>query len=251
MQPTEKRGASSGKTGASCERTIAYSDADEQAWWCYCAHVLQIWLSRKVPWGPGNMTQHPAGLVPDGVNFCSSCGCTPSRAGHGLVECFGQCKASAVGALHGGKVGQQAIITHACHGLDVGTRRTDHVLTKGHGLLRQTLMNGCRRYVHRRVQWRDLGRPWGPRRSGLTPGPNGHEGQKEVARNRGRAFDTAGATGRGFDVVGSKAICYQGDHTVCTGRPRSLLGRVFRRVGQPILTPPGDCYVLPCKQLFS
>ena len=39
------------------------------------------------------------------------------------------------------------------------------------------------------------------RRLGVTPGAKGDEGEKEFAGNLRRAFDKAGATCSGFDVV--------------------------------------------------
>ena len=167
MPPPAKIGALRGQTGARGALTRADSADAAHALVCSCDHLIKIGLLRNVPWAQGKRTHPTAGRVPDGVHVCSSWGCTPSRAGTGLVEGFGPCKARAVGALHFGPVGKQAIITPACPGVDWGKRLPEPVRKPGTGRLRPTWMPGFRRDVHRRVPWRDRGRPWGPRRLGL------------------------------------------------------------------------------------
>ena len=98
-------------------------------------------------------------------------------------------------------------IAYVFQGLAFGKGLTDHILKKGHGLLVHALMNSFRRDCHILVPLRDLCRQLCQRRLGLTPGPKGHEGQKEFPRNLRRAFDKAGATCGGFDVVGSQEVC--------------------------------------------
>ena len=127
------------------------------------------------------MIKHAVFIVPHRLNFGPSFAGTPSRAGKELVQTVGQGKTSTVGEIHFGKGGKKTIIAHVFQGLDFGKCLTDHILKKGNGLLVHALMNSFRRDCHILVQLRDLCRQLCQGRLGLTPGPKGHEGQKEVS----------------------------------------------------------------------
>src|SRR5713101_2807982 len=153
------------------------------------------------------MTKGTAFIVPYSLNFGSSfCG-TPSRTREGILETLWQSKACTIGEIYFCKVGKKSIIADVVEHLDFCKDLTNHILKKGKGLLVHPLMNGFRRDCHILAQLCDLRRQLCQRRFGLAPGPKGHEGQEEFARNLRRAFDKASATGCSFDVVGRKEVC--------------------------------------------
>lgn len=69
------------------------------------------------------------------------------------------------------------------------------------------LMNRCWRHLNLRSQLRHFRGQLRQRGLGITPHPEGDQGQKEVARNFRGALDKAGPTGGSFDVVGGKELC--------------------------------------------
>ena len=226
IEPTEKIGASRGKARESCECKIAQINDQQHACMRSCHHGIDRALVGNVPWRQRTMTQDTVLIVPHGVNFGPSFGRTPARAGAGLVQGFWQSKAGAVSEIHMRKGGKQSIITHVFEGLDFGKGLTEHGLKKSNGLLVHPLVNGFRRDVHLLAQWRDLRRSWCPCRVGLTPSATRHEGEEEFARHLRRTLDKAGATCRGFDVVGRQEVGSHGYRTACTGRHGSLPGMV-------------------------
>src|SRR5713101_7287940 len=147
------------------------------------------------------MTKSTAFIVPHRLDFRSGFCRTPSRARKEIMQTFWKLKTGTVSEIHLGKVCEKPIIADFFYGLDFRQRLTDHVLKESKRTLVHALMNGFRRTLHLLVQWRHLRRQLRQRRGGVTPGPKGDEGQKQFAGQLRRAFDKAGATRGGFDVV--------------------------------------------------
>src|SRR5438270_539731 len=76
--------------------------------------------------------------------------------------------------------------------------------------------------------------------------------QKAWPRALRRALDKAGTPGGGFEVVGGKKGCDQGDRPAGTRRQSRLLRLVVRGVGPPLFAPEGDGYLAcPWKRFLS
>src|SRR2546430_4784831 len=94
--------------------------------------------------------------------------------------------------------------------------------------------------------------PVGPRASGPPSTSPTSRGPESVARALRRALDKAGTPGGGFEVVGGKKGCDQGDRPAGTRRQSRLLRLVVRGVGPPLFAPEGDGYLAcPWKRFLS
>ena len=147
------------------------------------------------------MAKHTAFIVPHRLNFGPGFGRTPSRAGKQIRQTVWQSKTGTVSEIHLGKGGKEPLSAHFFEGLDFGKRLADHVLKKNKRALVHALMNGFRRHFHMLHHLRHFRGQLRQRCLGVTPGAKGDEGEKEFAGNLRRAFDKAGATCSGFDVV--------------------------------------------------
>src|SRR2546428_8774758 len=103
--------------------------------------------------------------------------------------------------MHLGKVGKETVITGFVEGLYFCKSLTDHFLKKDKSTLMHSLMQRFRRHLERLSQLRHLRGQLRQRRCGITPDAEGDEGQKNLPRNFGSAFDKASPTSGVFDVV--------------------------------------------------
>jgi hypothetical protein len=239
--PTETIGASRGKARERFERQRAPSKDNQPAGLGSCDHGIASALVGNVPWRQRHMTQETGLIVPPRLHVGPRLGRPPAGAGNSLGQGFGQANAGAVRAISMRQGGQQSLRTPGFEGLDFGQGLPQHGRKTGQGLLVPPLVHGFRRTVHLLAPWRERRRSWCPCRVGRTPRAKRHAGAEALAGTLRRPLDTAGATCRGFNLVGRKARCEPGYRPACTGRHGSLLGRVLGRVRQPSLTPQGDC----------
>src|SRR5215831_4340085 len=146
-------------------------------------------------------------IVPYSLNFGTSfCG-TPSRSWKEVFQAFRQSTSRTVHSIDLGKGSKETVITDLVKTLYLCQGLTDHFLEKDQSTFIHSLMKSFRRPCKRLAQLRHLRGQWRERGCGITPDAEGNEGQKNLPRNFGSAFDKASPTGGGFDVVGSKEVC--------------------------------------------
>src|SRR5262245_35744793 len=146
-------------------------------------------------------------ILPGQLNFGPSLGRTPSSPGKALFETVRKRKSRAVDEIDLGKAAKETVIAHVVEGSYEGQSFADHFLHKGNRPFVHALINGFRRYLDMLVDLRHFRRQLREGCFGITPDPEGDQGEEDFARNFRGPFDKAGLPCGSFKVFGGKEFC--------------------------------------------
>jgi len=223
IEATEKIRSGCGKVSQGLDLKVPSIPEKQDAFLCSCYDGIDIVVIGNVPRRQCEMLKPTPFIVPYGLHVGTSFCSTPSRAWQEVFQAFRKSQSRTVNSIHLGKVCKETVITDFVEGLYFCQGFTDHFLKKDKSTFVHSLMESFRRPLELLSPLRHLRGQWRERRCGITPDANGDEGQKNLPRNFGSAFDKASPTSGVFDVVRGEEF---GEHRQCTGRlfrHRSLL----------------------------